>query len=228
MENERVDLLDDLLQRHLETYLPLARKFLLEELRLPAKLVGSPQELLCYINGQWTHHFLIMPKGLLALSDATGADFVAATEEGACFLPGARDRLLFRPAIIAREAGEADIAPVILTEILIAHECVHVAMMAHLNVSVPGPACDWAKKDELRYIHEALALRFCAALPRLTDNRIVEASIQRYVNYVESRSRTSPDGHSYIPYFDRYAGVADNELWHKLSDGVATATALAG
>ena len=228
MPNDNVEMVERGLQKRLETYLPLARRFLLNDLELPAQFVGSPHELRCYINGKWTHLFLVMERSILPLERVFGADAVKCPQQGACFQPGEHDAIMFMPDLIAAEAEEAGITPAALTEILIAHECLHATMMAHLNPLKPGPGRDWVSEKKFRFIHEALALRFCAELPRLTDGRILEEDVQRYLDFVELKSKTGPDGYAYSPYFDQYAGEPNTQFWRKLSAGLTEADMLPG
>lgn len=211
----------------LKTYLPLANSFLRQDLDLPPRLVASSHHLRVYIDGAWRLSFRVFDDHVWPGDDPSGSLAAHASEEGACYAPGQQDRLMLVPDLIDADARAAGIDPAVLAEILLAHECVHAKMMGHLSSTVPGPARDWIQGDATRFIHEAAALRFCAALPGLTGNRIAKADIAAYFDYVRRQAEGSAAGRAYSRYFDEFADTPDSALWGKLTAGIALVDELA-
>ena len=221
------DSLKHILATSIPRYLPMASTFLLNDLQLPASMVVPPHELKCYIDHHLTHRFLIFAESVMPMALDHGSFDPSQPRESACYRPGA-DRLMLVSEMIDADASAAGLASMTLAEILVAHECVHAAMMGKVVANRPGALLDWVQRDDLRYIHESAALRFCEALPGLTGQHITRAEMERYLRFVDTRCATSPVGEAYARYFREFRDTPNASLWQVLTGNEPLVAELAG
>lgn len=207
MKKDKVEIL---LQHHVKKNFLKVLEVLKVEMKIPEYLVAHPGELRGYING------------IRVLDFTFGDDFVFAREGShACMMDAPNEAACCRPQlpaiflstdVLTGEAQAAEMAPEALLEILVLHEMVHVAMMAHLAGN-PG-ALDWIVNPDIRFIHEAAALKACEFCFANLFETATASDIQKYMAYIQDTTSQRPDSIYYQPYFGKLRDVPVSSFWH--------------
>lgn len=74
---------------------------------------------------------------------------------------------------------------------------------------------EWFHDPERRYVHETVALRVTERLTSKVFESIRPEIVMAYMTLVEVLAREHSVA-SYLPYFDRFRGVPDAQLWDAL------------
>lgn len=195
-------------------------KALTTQLGVPTQLVGSPNdELRVYVNGQRMFDFLFAGNYVSARKGSY-ANTDAVSNDSACykpFLPG----LMVSTKSLEKDAAAAGLSEKALLEILVLHEFAHVAMMGQFVRRDDASSQAWIKSEDLRYIHEAVALKACetafADLYRVAN----KTDVENYLRYVNTQAGTSTQGHYYAPYFERFQNLPNDRFWQAISESTS-------
>lgn len=182
----------------------------LTQLGLPNALLAVPPDLPSYLDYDLRLRCEHAQGGEVVcrlLPEPWGFWFHGEMGDSVCYAFGSRipAALHIQLRKLHEEAEDAGMAPEQLLSILLLHEAVHVLMMSGFIGDRDYDAWRWLQ--ELRSIHETMALKVCTLSG---DQFARREDVDRYVALVRARA----DGTPYESFFIRFENLpADEDFW---------------
>lgn len=189
------------------------REVLKSVVGIPSTILGAPESLRGYVNEQRALDFIFTEHNVFSTKGSFASKWQQMEPLSASFSPYPPS-LSINTEVLRSDAEASGLNEIALLEILLLHELVHVSMMSRF---VDDNESIWLKSGDLRFIHEAAALRAGEfAFSKIYKTANADDFI-KYLTYVRERSEHSPDGEHYLPYFNRFRRIEADKFWRELS-----------
>jgi len=196
-----------------EKTLPI-KEILKNSLLIPENFLGLSEEFFVIINEQ--KYVVFRDIGFMITSIACDhSNMICGNHQTAAYNPNFK-AIQYSTQLVQSESQASGMAEEALIEILTLHELVHTLMMSHYPLVEKG----WPFDENLRYIHEAIALKCGKDLFGEIYSTAAAQNVNKYLQLVETAIPQSSVGHTYRPFFDTFQNIDTPKFWKVLVESV--------